>query len=720
MGVSVKTISIIVAANIKGLEKGMGKANKSLAKFASGAARMGSLLTFSVTGPLAALGKSAMDTFVQFESGMSKVGVVTNATTEELKMLTAEAKRLGATTEFSATQVAALQLTLGRKGFDPEAIKNMEQSVLNLSLATGEDLTLAADIVGSSIRAFGKDSSDAASVSNTLALAAANSSIKLSTFSTAFANAGASASAVGVDLEELSAMMGVLMDSGIKASKAGTGLNSLFITLKEKGISLSDTLDMLSEGQMGLDRATAIVGKNFSKQLLILSKNRDKTKELTEEYKNNTTALEEMADKRSKTAAAKLAKLSSALETLRIEFGAILSEAILPIVKKLTELTQKFTSLDGETKKTIVTVLGIAAAIGPLLLIVAGATSAFGFLSSAIAFLVSPIGLAIAALVVLPIAFKYIIDNWEAFAERLGDWSWWRNAIIQVLQWTLKYNPFSVILKGAQGLYDFLGIEAKVYNPFDELADSLEDLKVETKDYEHEFGNVMDSIKDGMKNLDIKLPNIFGNAGGGGTSTPTEGGNDVETLDVLFPNIFDNTEAYDEYLAKLEAARIKTQEWVNAMNQFGVSIATSFADSFASVLLSGGDLLEGLGQIFVDLGKQIAAMIIKAAILAAILSITGLGSTAMNAGGIFKKGAGFSNILQGMMGGAFADGGRPPVGKMSLVGERGPELFVPGSSGTIIPNHALGGGGTVIPDVRITGDDLLIVFDRANRRKERR
>jgi len=716
MGVSVKTISIIVAANIKGLEKGMGKANKSLAKFASGAARMGSLLTFSVTGPLAALGKSAMDTFVQFESGMSKVGVVTNATTEELKMLTSEAKRLGATTEFSATQVAALQLTLGRKGFDPEAIKNMEQSVLDLSLATGEDLTLAADVVGASIRAFGKDSSDAASVANTLALASANSSIKLSTFSTAFANAGASASAVGVDLEELSAMMGVLMDSGIKASKAGTGLNSLFITLKEKGISLSDTLDMLSEGQMGLDRATAIVGKNFSKQLLILSKNRDKTKELTEEYKTNSSALKEMADKRSQTAAAKLAKLSSALETLRIEFGAILSEAILPIVKKLTELTQKFTSLDDETKKTIITVAGIAAAIGPLLLIVAGATSAFGFLSSAIAFLVSPIGLAIAALVVLPIALKYIIDNWEAFAERLGDWSWWRNAIIQVLQWTLKYNPFSVILKGAQGLYDFLGIEAEVYNPFDELAESLEDLKVETKDYEHEFGNVMDSIKDGMKNLNIELPNIFGNTGGGGSQKKKK----KEEKQQFVKSPFDFSEEYEQYLIQLEAARVKTQEWSNAMNQFGLSIATSFADSFASVLVSGGNLLEGLGQIFVDLGKQIAAMVIKAAVLAALLSITGLGGTAMASGGIFSKGAGFSNILQGMMGGAFADGGSPPVGKMSLVGERGPELFVPGSSGTIIPNHALGGGGTVIPDVRITGDDLLIVFDRANRRKERR
>ncbi len=593
----------------------------------------------------------------------------------------------------------------------------MEQSVLDLSLATGEDLTLAADVVGASIRAFGKDSSEAAQVANTLALASANSSIKLSTFSTAFANAGASASAVGVDLEELSAMMGVLMDSGIKASKAGTGLNSLFIKLKEKGISLSDTLDMLSEGQMGLDRATAIVGKNFSKQLLILSKNRDKTKELTKEYKNNTTGLDDMAEKMGQTTQAKIKRMSSAIEGLQLEFGALIADALTPIINKITELASNFTNLDGETKKTILTVAGIAAAIGPVLLIVAGATSAFGFLSSAIAFLVSPIGLAIAALVVLPIALKYIIDNWEAFAERLGDWSWWRNAIIKVLQWTLKYNPFSVILKGAQGLYDFLGVEAKVYNPFDELADSLEDLKVETKDYEHEFGNVMDSIKDGMKNLNIELPNIFGNTGVGATSTSTKSGDDKEQF-VKSP--FDFSEEYEQYLIQLEAAKVKTQEWSNAMNQFGLSITTSFADSFASVLVSGGNLLEGLGQIFVDLGKQIAAMIIKAAVLAALLSITGLGGTAMASGGIFSKGAGFSNILQGMMGGAFANGGQPPVGKMSLVGERGPELFVPGSSGTIIPNHALGGGGTVIPDVRITGDDLLIVFDRANRRKERR
>jgi hypothetical protein len=55
-----------------------------------------------------------------------------------------------------------------------------------------------------------------------------------------------------------------------------------------------------------------------------------------------------------------------------------------------------------------------------------------------------------------------------------------------------------------------------------------------------------------------------------------------------------------------------------------------------------------------------------------------------------------ANTLGVVFGGAFANGGRPPVGRISLVGERGPELFVPDAAGVIIPNNRMGGGGTVI------------------------
>jgi hypothetical protein len=710
-----KTISIIVAANIKGLEQGLGKANKSLAKFASGAARMGSLLSFGVTAPLTALGSSALKTFVAFENGMTKVGTVTGATVGELKMLTDEAKRLGATTQFTASQVGDLQLVLGRKGFDPSAIKEMQGSILDLALATGEDLTLAAKVTSSSMKAFGLETAEAARVANTLASASANSSLQLSTFSTAFANAGASAAAVGVDVEELSAMMGTLMDSGIKASKAGTSLNSLFIQLKEKGISLTDTLDTLSEGELTLERATNLVGKNFSKQLLILAKNRDRTKELTEEYRNNTGRLKEMAEAMGNTTHAKLKRMESATEAMKLEFGALIAEAITPIIKWVTKMATSFANLDEGTKKIILGVGTLLAVLGPLLLIVAAATSAFGVMSGVIAALTSPIGLAIAAFLVLPIAFKYIQDNFDAFAERLGDWSWWKNALLEVMIWIAKYNPFSLIRDGFNSLLKFFG-QKEIPNPWDGVATGLEAMKEKTKEYKHEFGSLTDTIKSGMKNLDIDLGSVF--------KTPTTTDTDIakgDDKEKHTASIFDYQDEYAQYLADLETSKAATQRWSNSVQSAALGIATSFADTFATMVMSGELTMQSLGQIFVDLAKQIVGMIIKAAVLAAVLQMTGLGAAAQAGGGIFSGGTGFKDILGGMMGGAFADGGNPPVGKMSLVGERGPELFVPKGQGTIIPNNALGGGGgTVIPDVRISGNDLLIVFDRAERRRNRR
>jgi len=712
---SLKTISIIVAANIKGLEAGLGKANKSLKSFASNAARVGSTLSFGVSAPLTALGKSAFDTFSKFENSMTKVMTVTGATAEEMKMLTSEAKRLGATTQFTAAQVSDLQLTLGRKGFDPTAIKEMEGSILDLALATGEDLSLAANTVASSLNAFNLESTDSARVANTLASAAANSSIQLSTFSTAFGHAGASANAVGVDIEELSSMMGVLMDNGIKASKAGTGLRKVFMKMNEEGIPFKETLNDLASGSMTLNEAQELVGVTAANQLLILSQNKDKLAELTEEYKTNTGRLDEMATAMGQTSFAKVKKMESAIEGLKLELGALISDMITPLIEGITTLAGKFAKLDENTQKIIVVIGTLAALLGPMLLVVAGLSAAYIGLGTVLAALTSPIGLIIAALALVPIAIKYILDNWEAFRERFTDVSWWKNTMLSIIQILL--TPFDKFVQGFQKLYDFIGIKSQAINPFAGWKEDIENAKEETKEYKHEFGSLTDSIKGGLDNLDIKLPNLFGGTDSGMPSLGSSESTGEEKKEFV-ASPFDFQDEYKQYLADLESAKAATQRFNNAIKEFGEQTALSFADSFADVIVSGENLFEGLGNIFIELGKMMLKMIIKALVLSALLKMTGLTSI----GGFGGEGAsGFKDILGQMMGGKYADGGKPPVGKMSLVGERGPELFVPGSSGTIIPNHALGGGGgTVIPDVRISGDDLLIVFDRASRRKNRR
>ena len=416
-----RTISIIVAANIKGLEKSMGKANKTVATFASKAARVGSMLTFALTAPIVAMGKAAMDTFVNFEQSMTKVQAVTGATVQEFAMLTDEAKRLGATTVFTAQQFSDLQMILGRKGFRPDAIKDMTGAISDLALATGEDLTLAAETVSSSINAFGLEASQAGSVANTLASAAANSSLSLSTFSTAFGHAGASAKAVGVDIEELSAMMGVLMDNGIKASKSGTGLRKIFGKLNEQGIPFAETLDNLASGQMTLNQAQKLVGVTAANQLIILAKNKDKLSELTHEYKTNTGRLKEMADIMGNTTFAKLKKFTSAMEGLRLEFGEVIAEALMPFIEVLTKLAGAFGRMDDTLKFIIVGFSGLVAIAGPLLLVIGGLSSlmpilatGIGIVSGAAATLsgvLLPILAVIAAVTVLGLIFQNFIDN---------------------------------------------------------------------------------------------------------------------------------------------------------------------------------------------------------------------------------------------------------------------------------------------------------------------
>tara|TARA_R100000426_G_scaffold26333_2_gene22019 strand:- start:709 stop:1116 length:408 start_codon:yes stop_codon:yes gene_type:complete len=75
-----------------------------------------------------------------------------------------------------------------------------------------------------------------------------------------------------------------------------------------------------------------------------------------------------------------------------------------------------------------------------------------------------------------------------------------------------------------------------------------------------------------------------------------------------------------------------------------------------------------------------------------------------NAAPLITKGVfdtGFNTSFLG-----YANGGRPPVGRPSVVGERGPELFVPDRKGTIIPNHALGSSTNVTVNVDASGSSV--------------
>lgn len=136
-----------------------------------------------------------------------------------------------------------------------------------------------------------------------------------------------------------------------------------------------------------------------------------------------------------------------------------------------------------------------------------------------------------------------------------------------------------------------------------------------------------------------------------------------------------------------------TTEQVAWMERIGTTAFKGFEDTLMSFAETGKfSFRDMVSSILRDLGRLVLQMMLIQPMLDAFKKSFSIGGGGMGS---------LVGNLFGAFGGAFAEGGNPPVGKASLVGERGPELFVPKSAGTIIPNHKLGGGGTQNVQVQV-------------------
>lgn len=159
-----------------------------------------------------------------------------------------------------------------------------------------------------------------------------------------------------------------------------------------------------------------------------------------------------------------------------------------------------------------------------------------------------------------------------------------------------------------------------------------------------------------------------------------------------------------ELIAKAEAKRASELELINekgadAMSEYSKQAARNMQSAFADFLFDPfEDGIEGMAKNFGRILQRMAAEMMAAQLFE---SMAGWGQSKAGAGGLVGAVGGIAS----MFGGAFADGGRPPVGKISIVGDGGePELFVPDTAGTIIPFSQLqgGGGSTTIGNVNMS------------------
>lgn len=514
-----KSINLFLGLNDKDFQKKMKGVQKRLNKVGSSMKSTGRSLTTSLTAPLLGIGAIAGKTFMDFEQAMLKVKAISGATGQEFAALEANAKKLGSSTMFTASQVAGLQLELSKLGLTPTQINNSTESILNLAQATDSDLSQSAEVAAKTMQAFGLEATEMTRIADVMADAFSSSALDMGKFETAMGTVAPVARGAGADLEQTTAILGVLVNNGVEASTAGTALRNIFLDLSKEGKTMGEAMDEINNSTNPLTTAMEMFGKRGATVATILANNGQEIQNLTDDFRESEGEALAMAKIMDSGLGGAMRKLTSQIEGVAIQLGEILLPIFSKIVGLISGAIESFTSLDSKTKNIIVTLGILAASIGPIISLV-------GFLTTAFAVLSGPVGVAIGVIAALGTALIYASDNWEAIKERFSDISWWKNALISILQFFVKYNPFSALIEGYNAIVGLFGKdELKADNLFMDLADSLEDLKVETKEYQNEFGSFGDAISNTVDKVKGKLGELSGKMGLGGgvasSSTPT-------------------------------------------------------------------------------------------------------------------------------------------------------------------------------------------------------
>lgn len=210
------------------------KAEKAMSRFSSYAkTAMAGVKTAIVTGSAAITAMAGYSVKVgsDFEAAMSKVSAISGATGDDLQKLTEKAKEMGAKTKFSATESAQAFEYMAMAGWKTDDMLNGIEGIMNLAAASGEDLATTSDIVTDALTAMGLQASDSGHFADVLAAASSNSNTNVGMMGETFKYVAPVAGALGYNIEDLSQAIGLMANSGIKSTQAGTALRSILTRL---------------------------------------------------------------------------------------------------------------------------------------------------------------------------------------------------------------------------------------------------------------------------------------------------------------------------------------------------------------------------------------------------------------------------------------------------------------------------------------------------------
>lgn len=226
---------------------------------------LGTLASQAITKGVRAItdfGKSTVETGADFEAMMSEVKALRqDATAEEFDKLSQKAQELGASTKFTATEVASAFKYMALAGWDTDEMLAGIDGVLALSAASGEDLAQTSDIVTDALTALGLTADDTNHFVDVLAAAAANSNTTVGMMGEAFKYLATTGGVLGYSIDDVATVLGLLANNGIKASQAGTSMRQILNSLVAPSDAAAEAMSDLgiSLFEEGTDKAKPLL-----------------------------------------------------------------------------------------------------------------------------------------------------------------------------------------------------------------------------------------------------------------------------------------------------------------------------------------------------------------------------------------------------------------------------------------------------------------------------
>lgn len=413
-------------------QKELKRAGREFEKIGKSISGVGERLSVGLTLPIIGFGVAAVKTAGDFEASMNKVGISTQATGEKLEALSDLARKIGKDTVFSAETAAGAMDNLAKAGLSVEDILGgAARATVNLAAAAGSELEPAATAISDTMSQFKIVAADLPLVVNQITGAVNESKLDFVDFQQAMGQAGGVAANLGVSFEDFNAVLAGTSSVFSSGSDAGTSFKTFLTSLvpkskqaasaiEEYGLSFYDAAGNLRPmADIAQQLQDKLGGLSDSTRTEVLSTifGTDAMRTAIGLMDQGAAGLDKIAAKIAATDAAaqaaqrmkglngQLEELGGAFQEVAIAIGESgLLQVVTDVVTAFAGFMDKISDLSPVALQIGIVIAAIAAAFGPVLVVVGSMISAWGALLGAfaaggvlagVAGLILPIGIAV-------------------------------------------------------------------------------------------------------------------------------------------------------------------------------------------------------------------------------------------------------------------------------------------------------------------------------------